>query len=611
LLVHAYPRSSLVRSASLVIALVLVLGALGTRAISGDAADKSRKHPKLDRHLEDIVGKRTKPVRVIVRTARGKSLAVGTKVKNHGGAKLADLTSVGGFVATVDGAGLAKLEQDPDVVGVSTDAVITSFASTFDVSATGAMLDEVLGIDTADRHGANVGIAVVDSGLDRGRDLDGGRTDTFFDVIDPSYHKAFDDYGHGTHVAGLIGGTGRQSRLRRARRDRNGRMKVQDVGFYAGVAPEARIVAFKVLDENGAGYTSQVIQAIDYIVENRNSLKIDIINLSLGHPILEPASTDPLVIAVERAVRAGIVVVAAAGNYGYNPETGVVGYAGITSPGNAPSAITVGAYDTHETVSRFDDTIPAYSSRGPTWFDGYAKPDFVAPGTAMVSTAAPHSMLFRSYPARQVRDRDGLPSYFRLSGTSMATAVASGTIALMIDAAHIHKAKLTPNAIKAILQYTALPMDGYDLLTQGAGSMNTAGAIEMAGNVDPRVAVGAYWLTDVPSGATTIDGVAFDWGQRVIWGSRVIWGNTLDINQPTWGQRVIWGSTATDGSAVISGSRVIWGSNVVWDQPGEWAQSVIWGSGTIGVTNGSRVIWGSSEGLNPDTIVWRDTSNED
>src|SRR5262249_60607043 len=99
-------------------------------------------------------------------------------------------------------------------------------------------------------------------------------------------------------------------------------------------------IALKVLDGNGQGHTSDVITAIMFAIDNRRQLGIDIINLSLGHPILEPAESDPLVQAVEAAVQAGIVVVTAAGNFGMNPETGMTGYAGITSPGNAPSART-------------------------------------------------------------------------------------------------------------------------------------------------------------------------------------------------------------------------------------------------------------------------------
>ena len=134
-----------------------------------------------------------------------------------------------------------------------------------------------------------------------------------------------------------------------------------------------------MLDSNGAGYTSNVIKAVEFAVANRTSLGIHIINLSLGHPIYEPAANDPLVLAVESAVRAGIVVVVSAGNNGQD-DTGAIGYAGISSPGNAPSAITVGTVDHKNTAWPYDDTVAPYSSRGPTWFDGFAKPDILAPG---------------------------------------------------------------------------------------------------------------------------------------------------------------------------------------------------------------------------------------
>ena len=502
------------------LALILAIVVFGSRPITGESP-KGPKHSKLDRHLQDAKANPSAHVRVIVRTAKGKGGEVSDRLARKGGKKAGELASIGGFVAEVSGSSLADLEQDSDVLGVSSDAVVQNFASELDLAGAAATLGEVLGVGGSSWTGDKVGIAVVDSGLVRGRDLDGGRTDKFFDLTANGTDKAFDDYGHGTHVAGLIGGTGKQSTIKRAQRDNKGNLKLQDVAFYEGVAPRARILAFKVLDENGAGYTSQVIQALDFIVENKDRLKIDIVNLSLGHPILEPATTDPLVLAVERAVRAGLVVVAAAGNYGRSPVTGEIGYAGVTSPGNAPSAITVGAYDAHGTVSRFDDTIPSYSSRGPTWYDGYAKPDFVAPGSALVAPAAPGSTLFRAYPSRQVQDEDGTPSYFRLSGTSMATAVTSGTVALMIEAAReAHKANLPPNAIKAILQYTALPMAGYDTLTQGAGSLNAVGALELALKIDASAPIGASWLDEPASNVTAVDGVTYDWAHAVIWAVR-------------------------------------------------------------------------------------------
>ena len=111
--------------------------------------------------------------------------------------------------------------------------------------------------------------------------------------------------------------------------------------------------------------------------------------MSLGHPPYEDAATDPLDQAVEQAVQAGLVVVTSAGNYGMNPDTGQVGYAGIASPGNTPDALTVGAVMTQDTETRTDDRVAPYSSRGPTWYDGFAKPDVVAPGHKLTSDAAP------------------------------------------------------------------------------------------------------------------------------------------------------------------------------------------------------------------------------
>ena len=143
-----------------------------------------------------------------------------------------------------------------------------------------------------------------------------------------------------------------------------------DQAGAAGVAPHVSLVSLRVLDAVGAGTTSHVINAIQWAVAHRDEYGINILNISLGHPPYESAATDPLVQAVEAAVRAGIVVVSSAGNIGKNPVTGLVGYAGISSPGNAPSALTVGAFKTFETATRTDDLVADFSSRGPTWFDG-------------------------------------------------------------------------------------------------------------------------------------------------------------------------------------------------------------------------------------------------
>jgi len=174
-----------------------------------------------------------------------------------------------------------------------------------------------LGLTRSIMTGYDVGVAVLDSGITPDGNIS---VDAAFDftlgTIDP--HKP-DEFGHGSHVAGLIASTGANA------------LK----GTYRGVAPGVRLIDLKVLNAQGEGHTSDVVLALEFAVAMRDQLGIDVINLSLGHPIYEPAASDPLVQAVETAVRAGIVVVVSAGNMGRDPDTGEIGYAGLTSPGNA------------------------------------------------------------------------------------------------------------------------------------------------------------------------------------------------------------------------------------------------------------------------------------
>jgi serine protease AprX len=419
-----------------------------------------------------------------------------------------------------------------------------------------------------------------------------GRVTAFYDMTGGRIVATapFDDFGHGTHVAGTIGGSGALSRG----------------NDYRGLAPNVRFVILKALDKNGAGYTSDVIRAIDFAVDNRTKFGISIVNLSLGHPIAQPAGADPLVQAVERAARAGLIVVVAAGNQGKNPTTGQPGYAGITSPGNAPSAITVGAVRTEDTVTRGDDRIPDYSSAGPSWYDAFVKPDVVSPGHNIVAVAAKQSTIYNTYPQLKADD----PDYIRLSGTSMATAVTSGSIALLLEAnraASPDHPALTPNAVKAILQYTSVGIHDsrgleYDPLRKGAGALNSKGAIELARSIDTSTPAGAPWLTVAPYPWTEIGGEPLTWNQGVIWGSAVIWGSTTSVNETAWGSAVIWGSNVTWGSAVI------WGSNIVWTDSESWADAVIWGSDSLGYSNGNAVIWGSTAGLTASNTAWKDVA---
>ncbi|HEY3043218.1 MAG TPA: S8 family serine peptidase, partial [Vicinamibacterales bacterium] len=450
---------------------------------------------RLDTRLRAVLDE-TAPAtqRVIIRVRPGSRLTLRESLTAHGDQILAEHDSLDALTAVVHGEDLGDLADKDFVLSVSSDAIVRPHglldgllggvgnvvdaavgtlvnvvqvvgtiilpngADTSGPTVPPTVLRQTLGVDNSTWTGKGVGVAVIDSGLEMSSEFS-NRVTAFYDFtkggIVSSY--PYDDYGHGTHVAGTIGGSGALS----------------NNNEYRGLAPKVKLVVLKVLDKNGAGYTSDVIRAVDFAVANRAALGIQVINLSLGHPIFEPASSDPLVQAVERAVRAGVVVVAAAGNYGKNPETGLPGYAGVTSPGNAPSAVTVGAVKTLNTVERSDDRIPDYSSAGPTWYDAFAKPDLVAPGHNIVAVAAKQGTLYKTYPELKAPDGD----YMLLSGTSMATAVTSGSIALLLEAnraSNQYHPALTPNAVKAILQYTAVGIHDdlgveYNALRKGAG----------------------------------------------------------------------------------------------------------------------------------------------
>ena len=224
--------------------------------------------------------------------------------------------------------------------------------------------------------GAGVGVAVIDSGIDTRHNALKKRV---IATKDFTGGDGLDHYGHGTHVAAIIAGQAG---------------KTAETRDYRGIAPGAYLLNLRVLGDDGSGTVSDVIEAIDWAIEHRHEYNIRVINLSLGAPVLQPYRDDPLCEAVERAVRAGIVVVAAAGNYGQTADGKSV-YGAITSPANSPYAIAVGAIDTHDTAQRSDDTLATYSSRGPTRYDLVIKPDLAAPGSHIVSAEAAGGYLSR------------------------------------------------------------------------------------------------------------------------------------------------------------------------------------------------------------------------
>jgi len=544
------------------------------------------RHPKLDSALIHTTA--TSSLHVIVRTRSGALDSIASNVKNNGNKVRGLHRLINAASLTITSAQLNALEQDASVVTISVDAVVLASGARVPSPFSGSRLTSVLvpagttGPKPAEgtpppggtfsflpTAAYGVGIAVIDSGIQPTADL----VPYYFKDFVNGLQRAYDDYGHGTHVAGLIAGQG-----------------VMSNGLYHGVAPAARVISLKALDSQGAGRTSTIIQAIEFAIANRAQLGIDVINLSLGHPVYEPPDTDPLVQAVNAAVRAGIVVVASAGNAGKNPNTGNPWYGGILSPGNAQSVVTVGAVDTNGSDTLLDDTVPTYSSRGPTRFTNLAKPDIAAPGQAMISTAAINSSLYKAHPERQVAGVDGVGRYFRLNGTSMAAAVTSGTVALMIDANRQSFSKrLTPNTVKALLEFSAFPLAGTNAVTQGRGELNRDGAVALASAIDPSRAPGDWWLTSPVDTFTYVGSESGVWAQSVVWGTTVISGNTVFINQPAFDAQTVWGAGA---------------ETVVWGNSGGGDDTVVWGNDT-----GDTVVWGNDDdtvvwGNDDDTVVW-------
>jgi serine protease AprX len=290
--------------------------------------------------------------------------------------------------------------------------------------------------------GKGVTIAVIDTGIHPHGDLTkpDNRIIAFADLVG-NREEAYDDHGHGTHCAGDAAGGGYHSE-----------------GLYVGPAPEANLVGVKVLDAEGGGRLSTVIRGVEWCVEHKEELGIRILSLSLGAPAYESYRDDPLCQAVERAWHSGLVVCAAAGNEGPEPLT-------ISTPGIDPVILTVGAADDRNTPDRSDDEKAPFSSRGPT-IDQLVKPDVYAPGADIVSLSAPGSTLEELLPENRVGEH-----YIHLSGTSMATPICAGVVALMLEA----NPYLSPNDVKSILMSTAQPMAG-----DQAGYLDARKAVDMA-----------------------------------------------------------------------------------------------------------------------------------
>src|SRR5256885_931984 len=373
-------------------------------------------------------------VRLIMQTKGAPTTALDGALARAHSNKRATYTSLNTIVVDVPLNEVAGLAAREDVVYVAPDRPVKAQMN-LTSDTTGASLAQAGQAGTPGVDGKGVGIAILDSGISANHPdfvkNNNSRVIASVDFIGSK--RSGDADGHGTGVAGLAAGNGAASNGYSAN--------------YAGIAPGANLIDVRVLDEHGLGRTSNVLGALDWVIQNRQRYNIRVVNLSLSTPVRESFHTDPLCQAVEQAVRAGIVVVSSAGNLGrtdvilgYNKDGSPIyqmAYGAVGSPGNSPYVITVGATDSHNTVRRSDDTVASFSSKGPTQFDHLAKPDIVAPGRRVVAPLSqePNPTLAIEYPERVVQPASGSAArnvYFNYSGTSFSAPVVAGPLALML-----------------------------------------------------------------------------------------------------------------------------------------------------------------------------------
>ena len=578
------------------------------------------KHDRIDKELSFRADHRdpNATTRVIVTLQPGATLPSEFKRFERGGR----LNIINGRVVDLPNRLLKRLAAHPNVFDIHYDRPIAAHNYRTSLTVGARAVQRALGLT-----GKGVGVAVIDSGVtgwhddltNTGSDVypyGNQRVSAFVDFVN-GRTTPYDDNGHGTHVAGTILGNGYDSN-----------------GQKAGMAPEASLVALKVLDANGGGTISNIIAALDWVAANHAQYNIRVVNMSVGASITESFWTDPLTLAAKRVVDAGVVVVTAAGNAGKN-AAGQPQYGGISAPGNAPWVLTVGASSTNGTPFRGDDTMASFSSRGPTYIDWSAKPDLVAPGAGTVSLADPASTFYTKDAQFLIPGSlsTAFTPYLSLSGTSMAAPVVAGTVALMYEA----NPNLTPNQVKAILEYTAQEYPNYNALTEGAGFLNSLGAVRLASfyaTAQPgdTVPVQAMWSKHILWGNHMLSGgvpmptanafaLGTDWGvAKTDAGDNIVWGNACgdaNCDNIVWGMdsgdNIVWGNSCDDASCdnIVWGNAVGGDDNIVWgmDCGGADCDNIVWGmadSDNIvwGMADpGDNIVWGMNGALD-DNIVW-------
>ena len=372
-------------------------------------------------------------------------------------------------------------------------------------------------------------IAIIDSGVDPAGF--GSRLLGQVDLTSTGGNSAGDGYGHGTFVANMAAGS---------------------TDGYAGVAPNANLLSVDVINDQGAATTGDVINACDWVLQNKSTYNIKVVNISMQGSSRASLFFDPLDQAVERLWLNGVTVVTAVGNYGVDGQATDV----AAAPGNDPFVISVGAADVLDTVSADDDVVAPWSAWGSTP-DGFSKPDLSAPGRYLISPTTTTGGLAAARP-----DAVFAPGLMQLSGTSCAAPQVAGAAALIL-ARH---PDWTPDQVKGALMVSAQAAPAAAPGSLGVGELDVASARAVTSPPNPNAGLDQYIAT-ASDGSPVFDSAAWQSAAS----SDAAW------NSAAWGSAA-WGSAAWGSAA--------WGS-AAWG-------SAAWGSAAWGSAAWSDAAWGSA-----------------
>lgn len=492
----------------------------------------------------------------LIQVAAGTAWTVAADLTAAGATEVAAFDSVNIVSARLSDAALANIGNDRSVLRATTDATVvaTGGGRNRDLDQLGDNSDSTSIGNAAisapnawsRSTGAGVVVALMDSGIGQHPDLPSGKVVARANFVDDGA-SALDPAGHGTHLAGIIAANG---------------------ATFRGVAPDARLVDLRVLDKNGDGRLRDVIAAFDWLLKNRKSLGIGVLNLSIGTPQHSSYHVDLLAALAEAAWFSGVAVVAAAGNDG--PVGGR-----LATPGSDPFVITAGSLDDQGSLAEQDDRESLFSSRGPS-LDGFAKPDVLAPGRRVVSLRA--DTMSRNATEDKDSSGKGNPNnenkgngrgnsatvsasfdptlYVRMSGTSVSSAMTAGVAALVRS----HHKDYSPTKVKSAIVGSGRNVAGSPRQAVDAMKALSASARNVnRGLLPSRLLMTTLVKSGVAGNGTTWEGVTWE---GVTW-EAVTW------EAVTW-EGVSWES--------VSWESVSW-EGVMWETVKGSEQDPLWVGG--------------------------------